>query len=151
MLYKLFLTLTDEISALNVFRYITMRIILAALSSVALWFFFGPRFIRFIKARQVRQYIRAEGPESHQKKAGTPTMGGIMVLAAAMASCLLWADVTSSLVVTVWIVTLAFAAIGFRDDYLKIRRRRNEGLSGKKKLLLQVPTSNARCLQVFSS
>jgi phospho-N-acetylmuramoyl-pentapeptide-transferase len=120
-----------------VFKYITFRIILAALTSTLLWFFLGPRFIAFIKAYRVRQYIRGEGPESHQKKAGTPTMGGLMVLGASLVSCLLWVDVTARFFLPMWSVILLFAAIGFRDDYLKIKRRRNEGLSGKKKFALQ--------------
>jgi phospho-N-acetylmuramoyl-pentapeptide-transferase len=149
MLYKLFLALTDDFSYLNVFRYITMRIILAALTSMAIWFFWGPRFIRSIKAYHVRQYIRAEGPESHRKKAGTPTMGGVMVLGAALMSCLLWADVTSSLVIIMWLVILSFAGVGFRDDYLKVKNRRNEGLSSKKKLTLQIVLGMAGGVALF--
>ncbi|MDR2460891.1 MAG: phospho-N-acetylmuramoyl-pentapeptide-transferase [Deltaproteobacteria bacterium] len=137
MLYRLFLELTSEVSFFNVFRYITMRIILAALTSMAFWFFLGPRFINFIKAYHLQQYIRAEGPESHQKKAGTPTMGGVMVLGAALASCMLWADIFSRLVLLMWAVIVLFALVGFHDDYLKIKRRRNEGLSGRQKLVLQ--------------
>jgi phospho-N-acetylmuramoyl-pentapeptide-transferase len=138
MLYKLFLEFTSEISAFNVFRYITMRIILAALTSMTVWFILGPKFIQFIKDYRVRQYIRAEGPESHKKKAGTPTMGGVLVLISALFSCLLWADIFSSLVLIMWVVILLFGLVGFRDDYLKIKRRRNEGLSGIQKLILQI-------------
>jgi phospho-N-acetylmuramoyl-pentapeptide-transferase len=137
MLYRLFLELTGEISVFNVFRYITLRIILAALTSMAAWFVFGPGFIRAVKNYRVRQYIREEGPESHRSKAGTPTMGGLLVLASAFVSCLLWADVFSSLVVIMWVVIILFGLVGFRDDYLKIRRRRNEGLSFRQKMALQ--------------
>ncbi|MDR2611379.1 MAG: phospho-N-acetylmuramoyl-pentapeptide-transferase [Deltaproteobacteria bacterium] len=137
MLYRLFLELSSEVSFLNVFRYITFRIILASLTSMALWFLLGPAFIRKVKAFRLSQYIRAEGPESHQKKAGTPTMGGLLVLGAALASCLLWADVSSPNVILMWGVVLAFGAVGFQDDYLKIRRKRNEGLTGRQKLALQ--------------
>jgi phospho-N-acetylmuramoyl-pentapeptide-transferase len=137
MLYQLSITLIPEISFLNVFRYITFRIILAALTSMAVWFVFGPRFIAFIKAYRIKQFIRAEGPESHQKKAGTPTMGGILVLIAAFASSLMWSDLSSDLVWLMWAVIFLFALIGFQDDYLKIRRRHNQGLSGRQKLLAQ--------------
>ncbi|MDR1395601.1 MAG: phospho-N-acetylmuramoyl-pentapeptide-transferase [Deltaproteobacteria bacterium] len=137
MLYKFFLGLINDLNFLNVFRYITFRIILASLTSMLLWFIFGPRFIALIKAFHVRQYIREEGPASHQKKAGTPTMGGLMVLGTAFVSCLLWADPFAKAVWLMWIVTLGYAAIGFQDDFLKIKRKHNAGLSGRQKLAAQ--------------
>ncbi|MDR2301104.1 MAG: phospho-N-acetylmuramoyl-pentapeptide-transferase [Deltaproteobacteria bacterium] len=137
MLYKLLLSLSDVFSFFNVFRYFTFRIILAALTSMLLWFVFGRYFIRLIKKYGVKQYIRSDGPSSHQIKSGTPTMGGVFIILAALFSSLLWADVGSPLVHLIWEVILLFALIGFRDDYLKIKNRRNEGLSGKQKLLLQ--------------
>ena len=137
MLYLFLLDLTDSINFFNVFRYITFRIILAALTSMALWFLLGRRFIRAIKSWDIKQYVRADGPASHHKKSGTPTMGGLMVLGASLVSCLLWTDYHSSLVRIMWEVIGLFALIGLHDDYLKIKRRRNEGLSGKQKLLLQ--------------
>ncbi|MDR2141132.1 MAG: phospho-N-acetylmuramoyl-pentapeptide-transferase [Deltaproteobacteria bacterium] len=138
MLYKIFLSLTNDLSFLNVFRYITFRIILASMTSMLLWFVFGPKFIAIIRAFQVRQYIREEGPASHKKKAGTPTMGGLMVLATAFFACLLWADPASRAVWLMWIVTFAYALIGFQDDLLKVLRKRNLGLSGRQKLAAQV-------------
>ncbi|MDR1038974.1 MAG: phospho-N-acetylmuramoyl-pentapeptide-transferase [Deltaproteobacteria bacterium] len=137
MLYKLFLLLADEVSAFNVFRYITFRIILASLTPMAVWLFLGPAFIRKIKAYRVSQYIRAEGPESHQAKAGTPTMGGLLLLGASLLSSLMWADPLSPVVITMWLVIVTFAAVGFRDDYLKIRRRGNAGLRPKYKFAWQ--------------
>ncbi|MDR1487555.1 MAG: phospho-N-acetylmuramoyl-pentapeptide-transferase [Deltaproteobacteria bacterium] len=137
MLYKLLLDLTDGLSFFNVFRYITFRIILSALTSMGIWFIFGKRFIEFIKAYHIKQYIRTDGPATHQQKSGTPTMGGVMVLLSALVSCLLWTDVFSSLVRLMWGVILLYALIGFRDDYLKIKRRRNEGLTGRQKLAAQ--------------
>ncbi|MDR2352748.1 MAG: phospho-N-acetylmuramoyl-pentapeptide-transferase [Deltaproteobacteria bacterium] len=137
MLYKFFLTLTDDFSAFNVFRYITFRIILAALTSMLIWFFLGPKFINFIKAYHIRQHIRLEGPQSHQKKAGTPTMGGLMVLLSALVSCLLWADISSELTLIMWVVILFYAYIGYRDDYLKVSKRQNEGLKSREKFALQ--------------
>ncbi|MDR2454995.1 MAG: phospho-N-acetylmuramoyl-pentapeptide-transferase, partial [Deltaproteobacteria bacterium] len=137
MLYLLLLELTDEASFFNVFRYITFRIILAALTSMALWFLLGPRFIRAIKSWDIKQYVRSDGPQSHHKKTGTPTMGGLMVLGASLFSCALWTDYHSSLVRIMWEVIALFALIGLHDDYLKIKRRRNEGLSGRQKIALQ--------------
>jgi phospho-N-acetylmuramoyl-pentapeptide-transferase len=137
MLSKLLIELSSEVSFLNVFRYITFRIILAALTSLLLWFVFGERFIALVKAMSVRQYIRPDGPAGHQKKAGTPTMGGIFVLAAALLSSLLWADMASGLVVMMWGAIILYGLVGFHDDCLKVKRRQNQGLSGRQKLVLQ--------------
>ncbi|MDR1050669.1 MAG: phospho-N-acetylmuramoyl-pentapeptide-transferase [Deltaproteobacteria bacterium] len=137
MLYKLLLSLADAASFFNVFRYITFRIILAALTSMGLWLFFGKAYIERIRRYNIQQIVRADGPKHHGKKSGTPTMGGVMILGAALFSCLLWCDVVSSLVVFVWAVILLYALIGFQDDYIKIRRRRNQGLTGRQKLVLQ--------------
>ncbi|MDR1608658.1 MAG: phospho-N-acetylmuramoyl-pentapeptide-transferase [Deltaproteobacteria bacterium] len=137
MLYKLFLELINELTFLNVFRYITFRIILASLTSMLLWFIFGQKFIATIKAFQVRQYIREEGPATHKKKAGTPTMGGLLVLASAFVSCLLWADPAAKSVWLMWLVTFAYAIIGFQDDFLKVKRKHNQGLTGRQKLAAQ--------------
>ncbi|MDR2199041.1 MAG: phospho-N-acetylmuramoyl-pentapeptide-transferase [Deltaproteobacteria bacterium] len=151
MLFKLFYSLSSEISFFNVFRYITFRIILAALTSLLLWFVFGRRFIQALKSLNIRQYIRPEGPAAHQKKAGTPTMGGIFVLGSALASSLLWADMTSPLVVIMWSSILLFGAIGFADDFLKIRRKRNQGLTGKQKLALQIVSALIAGLLLYAS
>jgi phospho-N-acetylmuramoyl-pentapeptide-transferase len=137
MLYRLLMDLSSDVGFLNVFRYITFRIILAALTGLVLWFALGARFIAMAKGFQVRQYIRPEGPAAHKKKAGTPTMGGVFVLGAALLSSLLWADVGSGLVIIMWGVVLLFGAVGLADDYLKIRRKRNQGLTGRQKLALQ--------------
>jgi phospho-N-acetylmuramoyl-pentapeptide-transferase len=137
MLYKLLLNLTDGLSFFNVFRYITFRIILSALTSMGLWFIFGKMFIGYIKTFHIKQYIRTDGPQTHQKKSGTPTMGGLMVLLTSLISCLLWTDLSSSLVKLMWAVIGLYAIIGFHDDYLKVKRRRNEGLTGRQKLLAQ--------------
>ncbi|MDR2340013.1 MAG: phospho-N-acetylmuramoyl-pentapeptide-transferase, partial [Deltaproteobacteria bacterium] len=137
MLSELFYRLSGEISFLNVFRYITFRIILAALTSLLFWFVFGGRFIALAKSLNVGQYIRDDGPAAHQKKAGTPTMGGVLVLGAALLATLLWADVKNGLVIVMWVIVLLFGLVGFQDDFLKLRRKQNKGLSGKQKLGLQ--------------
>ncbi|MDR1546488.1 MAG: phospho-N-acetylmuramoyl-pentapeptide-transferase [Deltaproteobacteria bacterium] len=137
MLYQLLIDWTADVSFFNVFRYFTFRIILAALTSMVLWFVFGPKFIAAVKCFQIKQYVRVDGPASHHKKNGTPTMGGVMVLAASLCSCLMWCDVFSTPVRLMWAVVLGYALIGLQDDWLKIRRRRNEGLTGRQKLAAQ--------------
>ncbi len=137
MLYHLFSLLTDDVSFFNVFKYLTFRSILAAVTAMFVWFVMGPWFINKIKAYQIQQYIREEGPESHKKKSGTPTMGGILLLGSAFASSLLWADLTKPAVWAVLCCGLLFAVIGFQDDFLKIKRKHNQGLTGRQKLLAQ--------------
>ncbi len=137
MLYHLFSSLTDEVTFFNVFKYLTFRSIMAAFTSMSLMFLAGPRFIAMIKNYQIQQYIREEGPPSHQKKSGTPTMGGVLLLGAALVSTLLWVDLTQP---TVWLIIfsgMAFAVIGFHDDFLKIKRKRNLGLTARQKLFGQ--------------
>jgi phospho-N-acetylmuramoyl-pentapeptide-transferase len=102
-----------------------------------LWLVFGKYIIDRIKRYHIKQFIRSDGPATHHKKSGTPTMGGVILLAASLFSCLLWSDVSSSLVHFVWEIIMLFALIGFHDDYLKIKRRRNEGLTGRQKIALQ--------------
>jgi len=134
MLYHLFASLTDEFTFFNVFKYLTFRSILAAFSSMCVWFLFGKKFIALIKNYQIRQYIRDEGPASHQKKSGTPTMGGVLIVGAAFGSTLLWVDLSQPSVWLILISGLLFAGIGFHDDFLKIKRKHNQGLTAKQKL-----------------
>jgi phospho-N-acetylmuramoyl-pentapeptide-transferase len=137
MLYWLLYPLKDLWAPFNVFRYITVRTGLAVATALFLSLVLGPWVIRRLSALQVRQAIRAEGPQSHQAKAGTPTMGGLLIVGSFSVTTLLWADLTNAYVLTVLAVTLAFAAIGFTDDYLKVRRRHNLGLTARQKILLQ--------------
>ena len=142
MLYELlFHVLRPYFSPLNVFRYITVRTAVASLTAMFLCLVLGPWMTRKLRALQVGQYIREEGPQSHQSKAGTPTMGGVLIVIAIIVPTLLWANLTN---VYVWIAMAAtgiFAAIGFLDDYNKVVRKRNLGLTGRTKLLLQILTS----------
>ncbi|HTW23959.1 MAG TPA: phospho-N-acetylmuramoyl-pentapeptide-transferase [Candidatus Baltobacteraceae bacterium] len=140
MLFYLFAALRPHFSALNVFRYITVRTALATLTSLTLALVFGPWTIERLRALQVKQYIREEGPKGHQKKAGTPTMGGLLIVAAFTISTLLWADLRNPYVPLAVAATLCFGAIGFVDDYNKVVRRRNLGLTAKRKFFLQVLT-----------
>jgi phospho-N-acetylmuramoyl-pentapeptide-transferase len=137
MLYHLLYPLADNFPLFNVFRYITFRTIYAVVTAMIISFFLAPRFIKMVKNFQVRQYIREDGPSSHQAKAGTPTMGGAFILASVFASALLWMDFTSAFVWAVIGVGVLFGAVGFVDDYLKIKRRHNLGLRAKSKLFWQ--------------
>ncbi len=141
MLYYLFFfALRRHFSPLNVFRYITVRTAAASLTALALSLLLGPWMIRRLRALQVKQYIREEGPQAHQKKAGTPTMGGLLIVAAIVIPTLLWADLRNAYVLLAVAATMAFGAIGFADDYSKVVRKQNRGLSAKGKFFLQVLT-----------
>jgi phospho-N-acetylmuramoyl-pentapeptide-transferase len=127
--------------ALNVFRYITVRTALASLSSLFLGLALGPWMVRRLRALQIGQFIREDGPRSHQSKAGTPTMGGLLIVAATLLPTLFWADLADPYVLLAMFSMLAFAAIGFVDDYSKVAGKRNRGLSGETKLFLQITVS----------
>jgi phospho-N-acetylmuramoyl-pentapeptide-transferase len=139
MLYSLLFPLADEFGAFNVFRYITFRTGGAVMTALLVSFWLGPSLIRWLKQKQREgQPIRPDGPESHLlTKKGTPTMGGVLILAALTVATLLWADLSNGYVWVVLIVTLGFGLIGFADDYLKLTRRSSGGLSGRLKLLGQ--------------
>ena len=135
MLYHLLYALRHEISAFNVVRYITFRTAVASLTALFLVLLLGPWMIERLRRLQVGQYIREEGPKGHQKKAGTPTMGGLLILTGIVVPTLLWADLTNR---NIWILVFAvtaFGAIGFTDDYLKVVKKRNLGLRSRPKLL----------------
>jgi phospho-N-acetylmuramoyl-pentapeptide-transferase len=121
----------------RIFRYVTFRTAFATLTALLITLFIGPFVIEKLREFQIGQYIREEGPKDHQKKAGTPTMGGVLICIAILLPTLLWSDLSNPFV---WVVigsTLAFGAIGFADDYIKIVHRRNLGLTGRAKLGLQ--------------
>src|SRR5580700_2798746 len=141
MLYYLFFyVLRPHFSPLNVFRYITVRTAVASLTALLISLLLGPWVIDRLREMQVKQYIRKEGPKGHQKKAGTPTMGGVLIVAATITPTLLWADLRNPYVNLAMGATLAFGAIGFVDDYNKVVRRRNLGLRPRVKFTLQVLT-----------
>jgi phospho-N-acetylmuramoyl-pentapeptide-transferase len=137
MLYHLLYPLHVSHSVFNVFRYITFRALIAALTSLLISFLLGPWLIRKLVARQIGQTIRPDGPQRHQAKAGTPTMGGTLILFSLILATLLLADLTNRYVWLVVGVTIAFGGIGFIDDYRKLRRGNARGLSGRAKLLAQ--------------
>jgi phospho-N-acetylmuramoyl-pentapeptide-transferase len=141
MFYYLYLTFYDQFHLLNLFRYITFRTAYASLTALFLALALGPWLIRQLKEFQVGQYIRADGPQSHQTKAGTPTMGGVLINLCVVVPTLLWADLRNVFIWLVLAVSLAFAGIGFWDDYQKVRRRQNLGLTARTKFLLQILVS----------
>jgi len=127
--------LSEHFSALNVFRYITFRTGGAMITAALIVFLFGPAIISGLRIRQGKgQPIRADGPQTHFKKAGTPTMGGLMMLSGIFVSAALWANLASIYVWTVLLVTLSFGAIGFYDDYMKVTKQSHLGVSGKFRL-----------------
>ncbi len=138
MLYHLLYPLHEQFALFNVFRYITFRTAGAIVTAILLSLLLGPRFIATLRRLSVGQNIREVGPQSHQVKAGTPTMGGLLILFTLVVPTLLWANLGN---LYVWIaigVTAGFGAIGFVDDLLKVRRRNNLGLTARAKFLLQV-------------
>ena len=133
MLYYLH-TLSGYVPVLNVTRYITFRTAAASLTALAIGLFLGPWMIRKLREFQIGQVIRQEGPATHRTKAGTPTMGGFLILTSVLVPTLLWADLTNAYVWIAILSTTAFGAIGFADDYLKIVRRSHHGLLPRYKM-----------------
>jgi phospho-N-acetylmuramoyl-pentapeptide-transferase len=136
--YLLYNVLQRYFTPFNVFRYITVRTVYASLTAMFLALVFGPWLIRKLSELQIGQYIREEGPQEHRKKAGTPTMGGVLIVLSTAVPTLLWADLTNPFVLLSLFALLAFAAIGFVDDYAKVSKQRNLGLTGKRKFSLQI-------------
>jgi len=150
MFYHLLVPLHDVASVFNVFRYITFRAAMAVMTALLVSLIFGPRFIRTLRRLSVGQNIREVGPESHQVKAGTPTMGGLLILLALVVSTLLWANLANPFVWIAVVVTSLFGLIGFADDFIKVRRGRNLGLTARHKLFLQVVVGAAAALVLRS-
>ena len=137
MLYHLLYPLHTTLSVFNVFRYITFRTIYASLTAFFICFLLGPWMIRKLSGMQVGQYIRDDGPQSHLAKAGTPTMGGLLILFSIVASTLLWSDLTNHFVWIMLFVVIGYGLVGFADDYLMQVKKRSKGLSVRRKFILQ--------------
>ena len=166
MLLALAQWLSQDVRAFNVFQYISLRAVLATLTALAISLLAGPAVIRRLTAYKIGQAVRDDGPKSHLTKAGTPTMGGALVLLSILITTVLWADLSNRFVWIVLVVTFGFGAIGWVDDYRKVVRRDPRGLSAKEKFLWQsavgliaavylsfavsLPT-NAQILQVFTA
>jgi phospho-N-acetylmuramoyl-pentapeptide-transferase len=141
MFYYLYLKLHQDFHIFNLFRYITFRTAYASLTALLLSLVSGPWLIQKLKEFQIGQYIREDGPQAHRSKAGTPTMGGVLIILCMVVPTLLWSDLSNIFVWLTMGTTLAFGAIGFWDDYQKLQRRQNLGLSARGKFLLQILVS----------
>ncbi len=125
----------------RIFRYITFRCVFASLTALLIGLLIGPFVIQRLREFQIGQYIREDGPKSHQKKGGTPTMGGVLIIVSIIVPTLLWSDLSNPYVWVVALSTLGFAAIGFADDYAKVTKKRNLGLTSLQKLAAQFAVS----------
>ena len=139
MLYSFFISLVDEFSALNVFRYLTFRTGLSVMSSMIIVFLIGGPFIKFIESHKITGPIRDDGPISHIiKKSGTPTMGGILILIGILFGTLLWANLENVYIWVLLMVATSFGLLGAVDDYLKIKYKNSKGLSSLTKIIFQI-------------
>ena len=134
----------------RIFHYLTFRTVFASLTALLIGLLIGPFVINRLREFQIGQYIREEGPQSHQKKSGTPTMGGVLILISILIPTLLWSDLSNPFVWVVMLSTLAFGAIGFADDYIKVVHRRNQGLTARQKLALQFLSSAAVAIALLN-
>jgi len=151
MLYELFDWLAYDITFFNVFRYLTLRGILGALTALAICFLVGPAMIRWLNHYQIGQTVRDDGPATHLAKAGTPTMGGALILVAVFVSTLLWADLDNRFVWVVLLTTFAFGTIGWVDDYKKLVHKNPRGIGARNKYLWQSIAGLAAALALYFS
>lgn len=148
---QLLSTWEGQFQLLNLFRYITFRTGAATITALAFVFLFGPVIIERLRLKQGKgQPIREDGPQSHFTKAGTPTMGGLMILSGIIFSSLLWADFTNATVLIVLMVTIGFGIIGFYDDYLKVSKRTHKGFGGKWRLAIEFVFAGIACALLIS-
>jgi phospho-N-acetylmuramoyl-pentapeptide-transferase len=143
MLYHLFYPLAADIRLFNVFKYLTFRTIYAMITALVVAFFIGPWVIRKLEALQARQVIRTDGPESHLKKQGTPTMGGVLILASILIPTLLWSDLTNRYIWLALFIIIGYGIIGFVDDYKKVVEKNPKGLTPRQKMFWQVLLASA--------
>ena len=137
MLYHLLFPLHGQITVFNVIQYLSFRSLAAAMTALVVSFIFGPRLIRWLQAEQIGQPIRDDGPSRHLQKAGTPTMGGALIIVAVTLSTLLWVELDNVYAWLVVLIMLGFGTVGFVDDWRKLRRKNSKGLRGKHKLFWQ--------------
>jgi phospho-N-acetylmuramoyl-pentapeptide-transferase len=149
MLHWLAEYLTQYYSAFNVFSYLTFRAIVSTLTALFISLYFGPKLIRYLQKMQIGQTVRSDGPESHLSKSGTPTMGGILILASIVFSVLLWADLSNIYVWVVLFVVVSFGTIGFVDDYRKVIRKDSNGLIAKWKYFWQTVAGLATAIFLY--
>ncbi|HEX8925226.1 MAG TPA: phospho-N-acetylmuramoyl-pentapeptide-transferase [Terriglobales bacterium] len=127
-----------NVGPFRIFRYLTFRTAFASVTALFMGLIIGPAIINRLREFQIGQYIREEGPKAHQKKAGTPTMGGILIVIAIIVPTVLWSDLSNLFVWLTVLATVAYGGIGFADDYLKVSHKQNLGLTARSKLLLQI-------------
>lgn len=149
MLYHLLYPLHTEYAALYVFRFITFRTIYATITALVISFILGPWLIKTLSDLQIGQSIRKVGPESHFRKEGTPTMGGALILLAIILPTLMWADLTNLYVWVTLLVTAGYGAIGFSDDFRKVRKRSSDGISARTKMFWQLLIALAAALLLY--
>jgi phospho-N-acetylmuramoyl-pentapeptide-transferase len=149
MLYHIFYPLATNVKLFNIFKYLTFRTIYAMITALLVCFVLGPWIIRKLESLQARQVIRTDGPESHLQKQGTPTMGGVMILAAIVIPTLLWADLSNQYVWTALFITVGYGIIGFVDDYKKVVEKNTKGLSARQKMFWQVLLAGAVAVFLF--
>lgn len=149
MLHWLAEYLTQYYSAFHVFSYLTFRAIVSTLTALLISLYFGPKLIRYLQTMQIGQTVRDDGPESHLSKSGTPTMGGILILASIVVSVLLWANLENTYVWVVLFVVVSFGIIGFVDDYRKVIRKDSNGLIAKWKYFWQTVVGLATALFLY--
>ncbi len=143
MVYKWLFSLSDSVSFFNVFRYITFRSFLAFFTAFILIWLFAPYFIRKLNKKQIKEEINSDGPKSHQKKSGTPTMGGGLVLLALLLSAVLWVDMSEPLILGALIILFSFGVIGFWDDFIKSRWKNFRGIPPRYRLLYEFAVCSA--------
>ena len=149
MLYEL-VSLSDQITALNVFRYITFRTGGAIFTAFLFVMMFGPATIDLLRLKQGKgQPIREDGPQTHYVKRGTPTMGGLMILSGVLVTTLLWAQLSNAYVWVVLLVMMTYGAIGFYDDFLKVTKRSSDGFGGRKRLALEIAVAAVATLLIM--
>ena len=141
MLFKFLYSFSEDISGFNVFRYITFRTFLSFITSFIVCYLGYPYFIRQLSNKNASQTIRDDGPKTHLKKEGTPTMGGVLVLFSLMITSILWADLQNPLVISLLTITFGFGIIGCLDDYSKISNKSSKGISGRLRLILEFSLS----------
>ena len=149
MLYHIFYPLAANIKLFNIFKYLTFRTIYAMITALVVCFILGPWIIRKLESLQARQVIRTDGPESHLQKQGTPTMGGVIILAAIVIPTLLWADLTNQYIWLTLFITIGYGLIGFVDDYKKVVKKDTKGLSARQKLFWQTLLAGSVAVYLF--
>jgi len=149
MIYHFLYPLHQYFSVFNLFRYITFRTIYATLTSMIICFILGPYVIRKLSQLQIGQFIQEDGPESHLSKSGTPTMGGVLILFSVILSTLLWGNLSNNYIWIILMVLMGYGAIGFLDDYMKVTKRQNLGLTARRKFMLQLTIAFLASMMIY--